>query len=383
MTSSERFESVLFVSAGPSIARPESGEGTRLNRLSRGLATDADVDVYTLVPESDPDPPEWVTEQYTYRQWSLPYLTDLNPAFVRALRRVLSREAVDVVHGSTGVCAATLATWLDGDTTSVYAAQNVEADHVRDFVNPDLPAYKRVFAPKLVPLLERLVVSCADAVTTVSERDRARFVERYGVPEDRIRAIPTGTETVDRSSLNPPGEVRERYGLDGTVAVFHGYYRHYPNREAAEIIDEEVAPATREADVDVDFLLVGKDPPAVSSPNVTAVGFVDDLYSVLNAADLAVVPIRHGGGTKTKVYDYVTLGVPMVATEKGVEGIDVEAGRHAVVTEDVDEQFQDGIRRLATDRDAAGEMADHLRALADTWDWGRSVERLAEFYRSL
>lgn len=375
-------QSVLFVSAGPSIAAPESGEGTRLNQLSRRLA--ADVDVFTLVPESEPNPsPEWVTERYTYAQWSFPYLTDLNPAFVRAVRRVLSCEDVDIVHGSAGVCAVALATRFGGETTSVYAAQNVEADHVRDFVNPDLPAYKRLIAPRAVPVIEKLVVSCADAVTTVSERDRVRFVERYGVTEDRIRAIPTGTEAVDRASLEDPSAVRERYDVEGHLAVFHGYYDHYPNREAAEIIDETVAPAIERADLDIEFLLVGKDPPEVSSPNVNAVGFVDDLYSVLRAADLAVVPIRHGGGTKTKVYDYVTLGVPMVATEKAVEGIDIDPGRHAVVTERVDGQFVDGVRQLVTDRDTTQRVSQNLRSLAETWDWERSVTRLEEFYRSL
>jgi hypothetical protein len=375
-------QSVLFISAGPSIAKPESGEGTRLNQLSRRLADEWDV--FTLVPESEPSPPpEWVTEQYTYRQWSSPYLTDLNPAFVRTVRRVLSDEKIDIVHGSTGACAVRLATLLDGDTTSVYAAQNVEADHVRNFIDPDLPAYKRLLAPALVPLLERLVVSCADAVTTVSEKDRARFINQYGVAEDRIRAMPTGTERVDHTSLDPPSVVRERYDVDGALAVFHGYYQHYPNREAAEIIDDTIAPATREADVDVEFLLVGKDPPEVSSPDVTAVGFVDDLYSVLAAADLAVVPIRHGGGTKTKVYDYVTLGVPMVASQKAVEGIDIDPSRHAVVTESVDGQFVEGIQQLVADRDAAQRMSDSLRSLADTWDWERSVERLEDFYRSL
>jgi glycosyltransferase involved in cell wall biosynthesis len=382
MTSDRSPQSVLFVSAGPSITRPESGEGTRLNQLSRRLANDWNV--FTLVPESEPGPPpEWVTEQHTYRQWSFPYLTDLNPTFVRAMHRVLSREEIDIVHGSVGVCAVTLATLLDGDTTSVYAAQNVEADHVRNFVNPDLPTYKRLLAPVLVPLLERLVISCADAVTTVSEKDRARFIERYGVSINCIRAIPTGTETVDPANLDPPSVVRERYDVEGALAVFHGYYQHYPNREAAEIIDDTIAPAILDAEIDVEFLLVGKDPPEVSSPNVTAVGFVDDLYSVLGVADLAVVPIRHGGGTKTKVYDYVTLGVPMVATEKAVEGIDIDPGRHAVVTEGVDEEFVDGVQQLVTDQDAAQRMSDSLRSLADSWDWERSVTRLEEFYRSL
>jgi glycosyltransferase involved in cell wall biosynthesis len=374
---------VLFVSPGPSIADPESGEGARLHHLSQHLAEEWEV--YTLVPDDIADePPTWVQRQYTYSQWSMPFLTDLNPSFLRGVRRAIRDASVDVVHVSTGVCAARLAAALDGDVTVVYAAQNVEADHAQDFVDPDLPAHKRLFGPRLIPLVERASVTCADGLTTVSEKDRERFVERYGVNPDRVRAIPTGTESIDGDSLEDPIAVRDRYGLgDGPVAVFHGYYEHPPNREAAEVIDEQIAPALRERGVDLEFLLVGKGAPEVSSRNVHTVGFVDDLYSVLGAADLAVVPILHGGGTKTKVYDYVSLGLPIVATEKGLEGIDLEDGRHALVTAGANEPFTEGIERLVTDGDLSTELSKNLQQLAEEWSWDRSAERLETFYRWL
>jgi len=50
--------------------------------------------------------------------------------------------------------------------------------------------------------------------------------------------------------------------------------------------------------------------------DVNSAGFVDDLFSTLNAADFAVAPILYGGGTKTKVYDYLSLGLPLVSMKK-------------------------------------------------------------------
>lgn len=64
------------------------------------------------------------------------------------------------------------------------------------------------------------------------------------------------------------------------------------------------------------FLLVGRNIPTSNQVNVRSIGFVDDLFSVLNVADSAVVPISHGSGTKPKVYDFISLGVPMVARNK-------------------------------------------------------------------
>jgi glycosyltransferase involved in cell wall biosynthesis len=374
---------VLFVSPGPSIASPESGEGARLHHLSRHLADEWEV--FTLVPDGVADEtPAWVRQQYTYSQWSIPFLTDLNPSFLRGVRHAIADASIDVVHVSTGVCATRLATALNGNVTVVYAAQNVEADHARDFVDPDLPAYKRLGGPRLIPLVERASVACADGLTTVSEADRERFVELYGVDPNRVCAVPTGTEPIGESSLEDAEKIRDRYGLvGGPLAVFHGYYEHPPNREAAEVIDEEIAPALRERGVDVEFLLVGKGAPAVSSPNVHTTGFVEDLYSVLGAADLAVVPILHGGGTKTKVYDYISLGLPVVATEKALEGIDLEDRRHALVTTDVDEAFVENIETVASDEGLSSEIAANLRELAEEWNWDRSAERLEALYRGL
>lgn len=313
----------------------------------------------------------------------MPFLLDLNPSFLSALTTILRAEDVDVIHTSHGVCAAAvLARVLSPATTVTYAAQNVEAEHARDFVDPELPVYKRLLGPRLIPLIERATVRCADLVTTVSEKDREAFVDRYGVSPDRIETIPTGAQSISASELESPAIVRERLGLDSDrpVAVFHGSYAHPPNEEAVTLIVDEIAPALRDRGVDIQFLLLGKEVPAVDSDDIVVPGFVEDLHSVLHAADLAVVPIRHGGGTKTKMFDYISVALPIVTTTKGAEGIDLIDGEHAYITADVDETFLECIARLAAEPELQAELETALRSLADRLTWDRSVERIAAFY---
>lgn len=374
---------VLFVSPGPSLLNPASGEGTRLKHLSQGLAEHG-WDVIALVPKDSGDAPTWIRETYHYEQWSLPFLMDLNPWFMDTLAHVLRKEAVDVVHLSNGVCtAAALSRVVSSNTAVTYAAQNVEADHARDFVNPDLPAYKRLLGPRLIPWIERVTLACADLVTTVSEKDRDSFVDQYGLNPAYVQAIPTGTQSVDRADLETRRDIRDRLGLDPDVpvAVFHGSYAHPPNEEAIELLVDEIVPELESQGVDVQFLLVGKGIPAVDRENVIVAGFVDDLFSVLNAADFAVVPIRHGGGTKTKMYDYISLGLPIVTTSKGAEGIDLESGVHAIVTEDADERFVGAVEDLSDSPSLRTQLQEDLKVLSEILSWSRSVEKLAEFYR--
>lgn len=375
--------SVLFISPGPDLATPSSGEGTRLKELSRELSDTWAV--YALVPADTESELPWAEEVFAYEQWSLPFLTDLNPSFVRNVARVLSEIEPDVVHTSKGVwMSAVLSRLVDPSTRVIYAAQNVEVVHARDFAADDLPIHKRILGPKLIPFIERLNVRSASHVTTVSEKDATTFRELYGLDTGFVTAIPTGTRIVDTSELESPGVVRQRHGVDdAAVAVFHGTGTHPPNHEAARLIDDELAPSLADRDVDVRFFIAGKGMPEATHPLVSTLGFVEDLDSLLHAADLAVVPIRHGGGTKTKMYDYLSHGLPMVTTEKGVEGIDVEDGVHATVVSEVDGSFVDAVTELVTDVEKRNTMREAVHEFASKRNWAASGNRLKRAYCSL
>ncbi|RYJ19485.1 glycosyltransferase [Halogeometricum borinquense] len=218
----------------------------------------------------------------------------------------------------------------------------------------------------------------------MSEADRQAFCERYDIAPDRIRAIPTGTDPVDRDRLEPRVEVRSRLGLSADlVAVFHGWYRHRANQEAVAHLRDTVAPAIRDAEIGLEFLLVGKGMPNLDLPNVTSVGFIEDLDPVLNAADFAVVPTLRGGGTKTKVYDYLSVGLPMVATRNGIAGIGLQPGTHCLVADGIGNVFLEHVHTLASSPNKRAAMRAANRRFAREHKWQRSVNRLDAFYREL
>ncbi|MFD1647732.1 glycosyltransferase family 4 protein [Haloarchaeobius litoreus] len=378
---------LLVVSPSHDVFEPTTGTGARLHELASRLADRHRVSV--LCPaEFAAEPPDWVDAAYGFDRFGPGYLTDLNPLFLRAVRRALDSEPFDVLHVALpkGVVASKLAVRAGGhEAAVVYAAQNVEAEHARDVDDPTLPVYKRLVGSRLIPRIERVSLAAADYVTTVSERDRETFVRRFGVDPDRILAVPTGTTVPEPATLADPAERRRELGLDDRpTLVFHGSYSHPPNREAVSALVERVVPGLRDRGVDVQLLLVGDGMPAVDDSAVTTAGFVEDLYGTLAAADAAVVPIRHGGGTKTKVFDYLGVGLPIVTTEKGAEGIELVDGEHALVVADVDESFVDAVAQVVTDDELGRRLSEASRTLArERYAWGRSVDRLAGFYEGL
>lgn len=375
---------VLFVSPGANIASPYSGQGARFHRLSRGLATNWRV--LTLVPDEVGDEPiPWADAQYTYARSENPFHIDATPSYLTTLEAILERHDIDMIHLSRGVFgAAAVATRLASDASVVYAAQNVEAVHQHDFDDNTIPVESRSMGPQTVAAIERLAVICADRITTVSRADRRTFREHYDVAPSRIRAIPTGTTPVDLESLPSRDAVRSQLGLSAdTVAVFHGWYGHRANQEAVAHLRETVAPALWDATVELEFLLVGKGMPDWDVPNVTSTGFVDDLWPVLNSADFAVVPTLHGGGTKTKVYDYLSVGLPIVTTRNGIAGTDLVPGKHCLASDGVDDTFVEHVRTLASSPERRNAMHTANRRFASEHTWQRSVDCLDAFYREL
>jgi glycosyltransferase involved in cell wall biosynthesis len=105
-------------------------------------------------------------------------------------------------------------------------------------------------------------------------------------------------------------------------------------------------------------------------PGVDLVGEVDDLRPELDRADVSVVPIRIGAGTRLKVVEALAHRIPLVTTTVGTEGIDVVDGEHGLVADD-ERGFADACLRLLADGTERQRLADRGAELFEasyTWD---------------
>src|SRR5207247_2474708 len=81
----------------------------------------------------------------------------------------------------------------------------------------------------------------------------------------------------------------------------------------------------------------------------------------LSRARLSVVPLLHGAGTKRKLVQALTTGTPTVSTTIGVEGLDLQHGKHVWIADDP-EQFAAGVTTLLSDAKLWARMARVGRA---------------------
>lgn len=65
-------------------------------------------------------------------------------------------------------------------------------------------------------------------------------------------------------------------------------------------------------------------------------GFVDSFVPYVKSSLCMIAPIQYGSGIKIKVLDGMKLGVPIITTNIGVEGLNVENGKNIFVVENDD-----------------------------------------------
>jgi glycosyltransferase involved in cell wall biosynthesis len=87
---------------------------------------------------------------------------------------------------------------------------------------------------------------------------------------------------------------------------------------------------------------------AERDPLVEITGEVEDVAVPLRAAGLLAVPVRAGAGTRIKILEAAAIGVPVVSTPLGAEGLGLVHERDVLIA-DTTGALADAIVRVARD----------------------------------
>ncbi len=231
--------------------------------------------------------------------------------------------------------------------------------------------------------IELSLCAQSDAVVCVSDNDRQKLLDD-GIRPALLHTIGHGVNLAEYKFSATPG-LRAKYAIadDEALLVYHGTFSYPPNRQAIQIFAETLLPALERKGLRCHVLAVGKEPPPVSPHGrIHFTGSVIGVAPWLKAADLAVIPLTEGGGTRMKIVDCFAAGLPVISTSKGIEGIPVAPGLHALVIDDWDE-MTDAIIRLWRQPDQRRTLADAGAALAADMDWSALAARFRAVYSGL
>ena len=263
---------------------------------------------------------------------------------------------------------------------SVMFTHNVEAEIFERHASRARGLWRLVWAnqSRKMVRLEQESLSRYDTVIAVSDRDRDVLVERYGL--SAVEAIETGVD-LDFFAMNPQ-EAAPDPGTDGGTLVFTATMNWAANVDGIHFLLDEVFPRLLRGRPRIKAVIIGRNPPASLSDkirtrglDVTLTGFVDDIRPYVARANVYVIPLFVGSGTRIKAFEAMAMGRPVISTGLGIEGLDVTDGENFLRADDAD-TFARSIFALMDDASMRARIAAAARRLVEEWfSWSRVARR--------
>jgi sugar transferase (PEP-CTERM/EpsH1 system associated) len=318
-------------------------------------------------------------------RWPLPILNYFSQEMATVLKNLRAKENFDIVHfDSMHMASYETLSVNSGDphVRSVYDWHNIESESMKRYSVEVKSVAKRFYANSTVPRLQKLetaLLQNAFAHIVCSKREEMELKSR--MPGAKVATVPNGVDTAffARPSVDlrwPPKSI-----------IFVGAMNYYPNIDAALWFARDVWPRLRSLFPECRLTLVGSDPAPVvlalrDTEGIEVTGTVQDVRPFYHHADIALAPLRMGGGTRLKILEAMAAGVPVISTSVGAEGLAVESGRNILIADETNpESWVRAILSLRESERLRTELVvSAMQLVRDRYDWAVIGKSLCDTY---
>ena len=168
------------------------------------------------------------------------------------------------------------------------------------------------------------MISKTDLVIAISESDRALLArENSGL---RITVIPL-IYSIPPLRPKPAKPIRD--------ILFVADFAHDANVDGIAHFCRQVLPLVVAQFPDARLRIVGGSPPRevqeLAGPSVEVLGYVQDIQPLYTTSDIAIAPMRFGGGLKGKIAEAMAFGLPVVTNTACLEGFGLTPSDNVMV----------------------------------------------------
>jgi polysaccharide biosynthesis protein PslH len=204
--------------------------------------------------------------------------------------------------------------------------------------------------------------------------EKEAFAARKYLECDQITVIPNGVDT----NYFKPEKIAQ---VPGSL-LFTGSMFYPPNVEGVKWFVTNVFPIIQKEVPNVSFHVVGTSPTteilALASESIIIHGRVEDIRPFYQQAEVFVVPLLSGGGTRLKILEAAAAGKAIVTTSLGVEGLDFNHEEELLIEDDAI-QFANAVIHLLTNDNKRKRLEKTVREPALNYDWeiiGSKLEKV-------
>lgn len=215
---------------------------------------------------------------------------------------------------------------------------------------------------KLRLYLSRLL-DAFQACTVASAQERKLIKQSFPAYKKPIETIPNCLNVEEYKNVSAQKQAN--------TLIFSGPFKYKANYDAMLWFVGEVFPLILEKIPDTKLIVTGDhgNLPLPSMKNITLAGYVDDIKSLIASCSISIAPLLSGGGTRLKILEAMALGTSVVATSKGIEGLDATNKEHIFVA-DTPAEFAKCVINLLGDENLRLRLANNARLLVyEKYNW--------------
>jgi glycosyltransferase involved in cell wall biosynthesis len=230
----------------------------------------------------------------------------------------------------------------------------------------------RLYLPLLRRYEQKTVQKFSKIVVTTDDDQKQM---REFAPKKEIYLIPNA---VDLDLFPYRTEAPAGHNL-----VFIGGLDYWVNIDAACFLAREILPRIQITYPDTTLTLVGANPSLevqelTKLKGVIVTGRVPSMTTYLHQATVAVIPLRTGFGMKFKTLESMAAGVPVVASDRGLEGLTVEGNNVplAALRANSIEEYCTAISSLFESAELREKLSRNARKLIeDNYTWQQAAAK--------
>jgi glycosyltransferase involved in cell wall biosynthesis len=172
-------------------------------------------------------------------------------------------------------------------------------------------------------LYEKYYLPMYDLIVTMSENDKKILAKNFKIKNILVK--PNGIDGINFLEKKADKVINLGY---------IGSFNHPPNRTAITYFINKIAPLLEKNKINFRYFIAGADNPAdikkivnhsflKNKRKIINLGKVEKVEEFYKKIDIMIAPIFSGSGTRIKILEALSFGVPVITSAIGAEGINI------------------------------------------------------------
>ena len=379
-----------------------SGGQTRSFNLIKHLAKNCEITLFSFIRDVNEN--QYIKNLSPYcrkiktfprgKTWSLkkillagftPYSFLIANYYSRKMKKIIQEEVkkggYDLIHVE---CFYLMSNIPKTKLPVVLVDQTIEYEVYRHYVQ-SLPLWTGLIKPLLyfdvlkLFLWEKFYWRKASQVCAVSREDKKKMIKHCH--RLRVEVVQNG---VDIKKFE-----KRIYRRASRPTILFGVanFKWMQNKEAALILLQEVWPQIKNKVKNCQLWIIGRFAPQFLShftneKDIT-IKEADDILPFYQKSWLLLAPIKSGGGSRTKFFEAMASGLPIITTPQGAEGIKAKNNKEVIIRRS-NRQLANAAIKLIKNRLVAREIGKRGKKLiTNKYSWQQSAEELNRVYKNV